>query len=377
MRITVGGDFCPVGPIGPACQRGDVQAVFGDLLPELERSDLLALNLECPLIERGAPILKSGPVLGVSQDHVAVLRAAGFELVGLANNHAMDHGATGLASTIEACGDAGIATFGAGPDLVSARRAVVRSIDGFRVAFMGMAEHEFGIARRNDCGTSPLDPIEFVRNVRDHGHEWDYLIVLVHGGNEYYPYPRPSLMNACRFLVEQGANAVICQHSHAAGCYEAYADGHIVYGQGNFLFDRRDAPASWYEGLLLALDVDLQARSARLQLIPIQQSLHAPGIQKMSGPRASTFLGEIESRSSRLSDEAFVQEQWDRFCEQNRTHYFRRLGTPNRAFRALDRLTGYTRFFYSRVPLRAEHLNLIRCESHREVLINVLSRGFL
>jgi poly-gamma-glutamate capsule biosynthesis protein CapA/YwtB (metallophosphatase superfamily) len=376
LRIVIGGDLCPTGPIGRACRDGDAAGVFGDLVDELQNADLAVLNLECPLITQPSPIAKSGPVLGTTPDHIAVLPAAGFDLVSLANNHAMDHGATGLASTIAACDRAGLASFGAGQDLDAAGQIRIRELAGCRVAFLGMAEHEFGIAQPRRAGVNPLDPMSFVRLVRRRAHDWDFLIVLLHGGNEFYPYPRPSLMDACRFLVEQGAHAVICQHTHCAGCYETYQGRHIVYGQGNLLFDSADASRSWYEGVLVVLEVDASSAS-RLRLVPICQSRPAPGVRSMPEPRATQFMAEIEERSARLGDAAFVQREWDGFCEQQREYYLRRLGSPNRAFRALDRLTRYTRFFYSRAPLRAEHLNLVRCESHREVLINILSRGLL
>jgi hypothetical protein len=247
---------------------------------------------------------------------------------------------------------------------------------GCRVGFLGMAEHEFGIAQSGRAGANPLDPLDFVRNVARHRGEWDVLIVLLHGGNEFYPYPRPSLMNACRFLVEQGADAVICQHTHCAGCYERYEGGHIIYGQGNLLFDSGDAAAAWYEGFLVVLEMD-GPRSSRLQIVPLCQSRPRSGARRMPEPRAEAFQAEIRARSDQIGDTDFVRRQWDEFCDAKREHYLRRLGSPNRAFRALDRLTGYTRFFYSRTPLRAEHLNLVRCESHREVLINILSRDLL
>ena len=155
MRIAIGSDFCPVGPIGVGCQNADTQAVFGDLLSDLHEADLAVLNLECPLITEETPIAKSGPVLGVAHDHVNVLPAAGFHLVGLANNHAMDHGAKGLASTIAACEAAGLTCFGAGPDLNAARQVKVREVNGCRVGFLGMAEHEFGIAQHDKWGAKP------------------------------------------------------------------------------------------------------------------------------------------------------------------------------------------------------------------------------
>lgn len=41
-------------------------------------------------------------------------------------------------------------------------------------------------------------------------------------------------------MVEKGADLVIYQHSHCVGSYEKYKDSTIVYGQGNFMFNKRD-----------------------------------------------------------------------------------------------------------------------------------------
>lgn len=97
----------------------------------------------------------------------------------------------------------------------------------------------------------------------------------------------------------------------------------------------------------------------------------------MPEPRETEFMAKIMARSERIRDDAFIRYQWDEYCRSRREHYLRRLGSPNRAFRVLDRLTGYTKFMYSRKPLQAEHLNMLRCESHREVLLNILSRDLL
>jgi poly-gamma-glutamate capsule biosynthesis protein CapA/YwtB (metallophosphatase superfamily) len=53
------------------------------------------------------------------------LRESGFDLVSLANNHAMDFGGDGLASTLRALDAAGIVHAGAGDDLAAARAAAL------------------------------------------------------------------------------------------------------------------------------------------------------------------------------------------------------------------------------------------------------------
>ena len=372
-RIVIGGDFCPTGVNAPLARSGDVAGLFGDMAPFFAEADLSIINLECPLIREPSPIRKSGPALGEDEACAAVLEALGVDVVGLANNHAMDHGEGGLANTIDVCTRRGIAAVGAGRDLEEARRVHAANAGGLRVGVVAMAEHEFGVARRKEPGVNPLDVAAFVRAVEAHRDEVDLIVVLVHGGNEHYPYPRPSLMDACRFLVEQGADVVVCQHSHCPGCAEQYRGGVIVYGQGNLVFDSEGEPASWYSGVLICLDVAGRGE-VRMELVPYVQSREGPGVRRMGPSDAADFMKRFDERSAEIEDVGVVDARWDAFCRERAAHYIRRFGAPHKVFRGLDEVTGLVQRFYSRWPLRLEHLNLIRCESHREVLINVLSR---
>ena len=130
-----------------------------------------------------------------------------------------------------------IPTVGVGRNLEEARRIWIQDLGGIRVGILAMAQHEFSIATSDSPGANPLDLIDFIRNVAAQRQNFDYLIVILHAGNEGYPYPSPRLMETCRFLVEQGAGAVICHHSHCAGCWEEYGGGYIAYGTGNFIYD--------------------------------------------------------------------------------------------------------------------------------------------
>jgi poly-gamma-glutamate synthesis protein (capsule biosynthesis protein) len=251
--VLIGGDICPTSADTPYFVDGDAAMLFGDLLEEFQKADLFVVNLECPLTDESSPIVKRGPTLRAPFRCVAAIKKAGIGVLNLANNHILDHGPAGLESTLHVVETAGIATVGAGRNRDEARRILIRSVGGIRVGILGVAEHEFSIATAISPGANPLDLIDIVRNITAHKKEWDYLIVLLHGGNEGYPLPSPRLMDTCRFLVEQGAKAVICQHSHCVGCCEDYRGGHIVYGQGNFVFDSSAPPSGWNEGVLVRL----------------------------------------------------------------------------------------------------------------------------
>lgn len=372
IKILIGGDLCPIGRNESLFRKGDASAIFNGLLSEFQKADFSIVNLECPIIRESSPIKKNGPALGASEDCLNGIRAAGINVLNLANNHIMDHGDRGLENTINLCDKFGINHVGAGENLAAARKIRVCRIDDFRVGILSLAEHEFSIATKNTWGANPLDIIDFVRNVENHRSEFDYLIVLLHGGNEHYPYPRPSLMDTCRFLAEQGADAIICQHSHCPGCYETYRESHIVYGQGNLIMDMPSRYKWFHEGFLVSLRIG-QNKKAQMEIIPYVQSDSVPGAHRMELEQEREFRNALEERSRAILNESFIDKQWDVFCRKNRNRYLSWLGGHNSLVRRLDGKFSFLRYFRSRRILQS-HLNLIHCESHREALVSILSR---
>lgn len=370
-EIVIGGDLCPINRNLPLFLAGDAQGIFNDLLPEFHAADLSIVNLECPLIAKPSPIRKSGPVLGADRAAVIGLSRAGIRVASLANNHILDHGAAGVLSTLDACAAAGVATVGAGRDLRQAGEMLLRDAAGVRVGILSYAEREFSIAGRDRAGANPLELASFFRSIRAHQGAFDYLIVLLHGGLEHYPFPSPRLQDTCRLLVEEGAHAVICQHSHCPGCYEAYRGGHIVYGQGNLIFDRYpDRGEQFYLGYLVKLSLT-PGRDARLALIPYRQSDARAGARKMAPPQAASFLGEVEKRSLQLADAALVLQNWRSICLKKKNSVFSVLRGHSRVLRYLNRLAPFVDKLYGEQNLLTLH-NLVRCESHREVLETLL-----
>lgn len=372
IHVVIGGDICPVGRNMPYFIDGDTPKLFNDLLNEFDKADLTIVNLECPLIRKESPILKSGPVLGADSACINGLNNAHIQIIGLANNHIMDHGAEGLRNTISVCRDAELTTVGAGENLSEAADIFIQNTNGIRIAVMALAEHEFSIATKSSPGANPLDLIEYVRNVKRHQDEYDYLIVLLHGGKEHYPYPSPNLQQTCRFMVEEGASAVICQHSHCPGCYEDYAGGHIVYGQGNLIFDSYpDRQETWSKGYLVSLSIKPDSTS-EMEIIPYIQSDAQIGARRLEKNEEENFRRDLENKSVLIKDDDFVEKQWKRFCEKYRYTYFSVLRGHNRLVRGINKLLHFTDIFYSKNSLLTLQ-NVIRCEAHREVIETILS----
>lgn len=204
-------------------------------------------------------------------------------------------------------------------------------------------------------------------DLRSKGSPVDHIIVLLHAGNEHFQYPNPWLQRLCRFLVDQGASAVICQHSHVAGTYEIYRDGVIVYGQGNFAYGR-DNECHSKEGFLTKLY--LTRKSLRFEFIPYVRT--NIGLRRMGADEKTRFESEVDARSAILNSPEELNKRWREFVEARRENYFGGVAIRSRLLRGLMRRLGLLTWWarkYRNLPL----LNYVRCESHREALTALLS----
>jgi poly-gamma-glutamate capsule biosynthesis protein CapA/YwtB (metallophosphatase superfamily) len=365
--IIIGADLCPIGRNRPLFLEGNSETLFNDLLPELNEADLAIANLECPFVAQKAPIPKTGPAFGESGDCIRAIKRAGFDLLALANNHIMDHGEPGLRHTLQVCEREGIGTVGAGINLAAARRMFIRKFGELRIAVLAVAENEFSLATRNSAGANPLDLIDCVRSVKHERPNFDYLIVLLHGADEFH-VPSPRIKDTCHFLVELGANAVIVQHPHCLGGYEEYRGAHIVYGQGALIMDEeiyRDLP-SFHEGFLVKLRIATDAKST-IQLVPYVQSESESGARKMPRGREQEFRLALSNRSQAIQDDAFVEAEWLRFCEERKHSYVSCLLGHNRVLRRLNAQGWIARLVHGRQALLGAR-NVVCCETHREAI---------
>jgi poly-gamma-glutamate capsule biosynthesis protein CapA/YwtB (metallophosphatase superfamily) len=372
--ILIAADICPIEDNLTYFINGDATTLFNDLLPEIQGADLAIANLECPLIEQPSSIVKTGPVFGESSACINGIRQAGFDVLCLANNHIMDHGPAGLENTLRVCAKAGISTVGAGPNLSAASQILINKVGNLRIGVLALAEHEFSIATASSYGANPLDLIDFVRTVNQNRRLFDYLVVLLHGSHEFL-VPTPRIKKTCRFMIEMGANAVIVQHPHCLGCYEDYRDGHIVYGQGALILDEpiyRNLK-SFHEGFLVKLTIGDDLRS-QINIVPFVQSDPAPGARRMPPDREQQFRQAVADKSAAIKDDAFVEAQWRRFCEERKHSYVSTLLGHNRVLRKLNSSGWVQKIIYADRQLLAVK-NIVACETHREAVETIFARG--
>lgn len=358
-----------MGAVGQELSKGNAAGVFGGVLSDLESCDVWLANLECPLIEEASPAVKCGPVLGAPQGVLQGLKSARVGLLGLANNHIMDHGARGLNTTLAACRRFGIPTVGAGANRDEAGRLWVSELNGMRLGVMALAEAEFSLAGRNSPGANSMDFVRTAASLKQARSACDFLVVLVHGGNEHLQIPRPGLRSFCHWLVDEGARVVVCQHSHCVGTYEKHGAGLVVYGQGNFVFPHRTQRPGWREGILVRLNVE-SARDWTYEFVPFAMHASDTGIDHLDTHAARGFLDAFTRRSRIFEDEEAYERAWAEFCMERRWSYMTLVSGFRRPLPRLNRKGALTRLLCSRTQRRAMGA-MFRCESHREVVITL------
>ncbi len=366
VKLIITGDLYPTGNCGQFLIQGEEKMVFNDILPEFDAADYIVSNLETPLTDINSPIDKDGANLKASPATLKGLKNAGIKAFNLSNNHIMDQGRAGIQSTLQALDDFGIASFGAGTNLNAAKEPLTFEIKGIKVGILGFAEHEFSIASENQSGAAPLMIPDNIRSIQTVKSKVDHLIILYHGGKEHYPYPTPNQQNISRFFIEQGADAVIAQHSHIAGAYEEYHGKLILYGQGNFLFEKQARNyETWMEGLLVKFAISKE--TMEYKFIPVKQSDSFIGVKKMDDKESVELLSRIKNYADKVISPSFVAQEWAKLCEKERLLYQSRLAGHNKYFRFLNRKIGFASWFYPKWKKNMIR-NVIECETHREGL---------
>jgi poly-gamma-glutamate synthesis protein (capsule biosynthesis protein) len=366
IRILIGGDVCPMGRIENEFVRGNADEIFHDLLEEIAGADLSIVNLECPLVTQKTPIAKAGPVLGASADCIRGFAAAKWHVINLANNHSYDHGARGLQETMSVINSARLSVVGAGANIKEAQLPYVTQINGNRIVIYSMAEHEFSIAGNNVPGANPLDLINFVNAIQQYKQKGIF-IVLIHGGREYYPYPSPEMVRRCRFMIDMGADAVICCHAHCPLPWEIYSNRPIIYGLGNLIFEAfSQEPDAWYKGYLAKLTVE--DGRIRFEAIPYFQSQAHSGVKKMNEDARISFFNEMERKSDQVKNGEFLEDQWAKYCREQKDIYMAMLFGHNRLMRKASRFLPKT--LHSKKEM-LQALLLVQCETHREILNSI------
>ena len=236
ITLTAVGDIMPGRNVEcRALSLGDPGYSFRRVREHLA-GDILFGNLESPLGE--GPASSRGTRFRADPRFAAALRGAGFHVLSLANNHALDRGPAGLSETAERLMREGIAV--SGPvDAAGGMLTVILKRGNLRVAFVSITDVPPNAVKNvrypEICAAREAALLEELRRLRKCA---DLTVLSVHWGDEYANIPTARQRRLGRLFIDGGARLVLGHHPHVVQPVERYRDGLIFYSLGNFIFDQ-------------------------------------------------------------------------------------------------------------------------------------------
>ena len=372
-RIVIAGDFCPINGACEAVVGNDVVVdVYGGLRPIIENADIKIVNLEAPLTTCKHASPKIGPSLKAKPNMIKLLTDVQTSIVTLANNHIMDYGECGLIDTMKYCTSEGIEFVGAGLNLKVAAKPLLIDRTDFKLAIINATEHEFGIAGSSSPGANPQDLISIYHQIRRLRSNDFAVLLILHGGHENNPIPSPKTVERYRFFADAGASAIVSHHTHCVSGYETYHGVPIFYGIGNFLFDYPEVSHNtWHTGALLSLDISYNSIIG-WSITPFVQKYNYPTyINLMSTEESQLFFKNLHAINAIINEPTHLEAIFTDFCKDSEGKILRALFLPHSRLKHV-----YNSAFARQLLQNSNHmrliLNLMRCEAHREMCLDIL-----
>jgi poly-gamma-glutamate capsule biosynthesis protein CapA/YwtB (metallophosphatase superfamily) len=376
--------------LGPGTPPRGIRSVHQDLACRIADASCSVVNLESAIEGAGERRPKDGPHIACGKAAPALLKALGFDVLLLANNHIMDFGVEGLEATVEEIRSCGLQFTGAEvPPHIPDDPVTAVLPGGERVHIFDFCEREFGTNADGGPGACWLGPrvAARIRRARESG---GIVVVCSHGGNELVPVPSMQRRAQLRGLVEAGADLVIGHHSHVPQGWEIWRHGCIFYSLGDFYFDSlnglRDSQRDW--SFLVEVRV-AAGRISQIGVIPYERVSNEL-VPLGASRNAALRLAYLQRLSKVVASDEFPG-YWQEFAmlllAERYQPYFRNLlpgikrpglsawrrvkGSVKAALNSLDYF-GLAWFSDFRQP-QLSLLNLMRCESHRWVMETALA----
>ena len=249
VTFAFGGDVHFEGVLRGALD-ADPTSVLADIAPSLGGADIAMVNLETAITEGGTPEDKAYTFRAPATAFDA-LRAAGVDVVSMANNHGMDYGQDGFADSLAARDASGFPVIGIGADAAEAYAPHRVVVNGQRIAIFAATDVLDGhlISRWTATDGQPglasaKERDRLLGAVAAARPQADTVVVFLHWGTEGTTCPNATQPDLAQALIDAGADIVVGSHAHRLVGAGRRGEALVAYGLGNFAFYTSGGPGA-------------------------------------------------------------------------------------------------------------------------------------
>ncbi len=316
VTLNAVGDVMLARKVGRLIEANGTDYPLRQIGAELAAGDITFANLESPIANSGRPLPGKQICFRAAPATLASLTLGGFDVLSLANNHAVDYDSPALLDTLELLAQSGIKTVGAGADINEARQPAILESKGIKLAFLAYSDladvffsSKYPRAHRataDQSGVAPLEERLILEDIQAAAQQADLVVVSLHWGTEYTDQPSKQQREMAHRLIEAGADVILGHHPHWLQGLEVYQGKLIAYSLGNMVFDQNWSEPT-REGLVLQLKLDRQGvRQAWVRPVFIQES--QPGWA--TGPRQEKLNRQVTELCRKLNTASQIEGGW-------------------------------------------------------------------
>jgi len=309
LRIAAVGDVMLARKLTKLMAANGVQYPFAATADTLRAADITFANLESPISDQGEKLPGKGIWFRAEPKNAAALEMAGFDVLSLANNHALDYLDAAFLQTLDILDEMGIDPVGGGQNIGQARSPVIMEVNGVRTAFLAYSEMADLIwstqqprrlqATVDTPGIAPLVLDEVLADIAALRGQADLILVSLHWGVEYQHLPTSWQQDMAHQIIDAGADVILGHHPHCIQGVETYKQGLIAYSLGNFVFDQNQNDDT-RSGLMLELTCDRAGWQAA-EILPVYISDGQPALT--GGAHAQRILAQLRLISADLGSQ--------------------------------------------------------------------------
>lgn len=214
----------------------------------IKNADIAVVNLEVTLA--GAPY--SGYPRFSSPDNLAIeAQEAGFDIFVNSNNHALDRGKRGFNRTLNILDSLDVIHTGTFRNIKERDLCYPLIIEknNISIALLNYTYGTNSLKEDTPCIVNRIDTSLIRKDIlKARSACVDYIIVNMHWGNEYERYENEEQVYLAKFMLSNGADAIIGSHPHVVQPVRLYYPDNsdssvfniVVYSLGNFVSNQRE-----------------------------------------------------------------------------------------------------------------------------------------
>lgn len=214
----------------------------------------------------------------VNPEYLSHLRHC--SLYGLANNHAMQHGAAAYQRTFDFLASCGCLCFGS-----NAQKTQIFEHQGRKVSITGFSQR-IDTFSQEPCYWHNPEYKEIEQEIKQLTEDV-FKMVFVHWGNEFINRPSSPQKRFAHWLVNAGFDLVIGMHPHVLQGYEQYQGKYIFYSLGNFVFDMPWEPTKY--GAIVSVDLSEETIVPNVEYVRINDEFAPQIIDEKNVPKEFRF----------------------------------------------------------------------------------------